>query len=259
MSNNTAPDTAATSVVADVDTPVFNTKHIAYVFNERGFRVNEFATRLDMSPNIVEALLRGTLEPGELRIATLANMAKMLGIPLHTMFARPNPAPDPNTTAEPSPGQDPDGDAHADADQLIACVYDIGRTTATLISELAKAFGWTLDRTYTATKEANRRLQPAGLQLNTSHGELLVTPIRNHLDAQHALTTRKVYERGLHLNHYKAIHQILTNQPVTVNSNKVQRLRTLGGLVNLGVLTDTLTLTPTDAMNEAFIAPGESA
>ncbi|HEY0889511.1 MAG TPA: hypothetical protein VGE38_07870 [Nocardioides sp.] len=33
--------------------------------------------------------------------------------------------------------------------------------------------------------------------MNTSHGELFVTPINDHLDAHQALTSRKVYERGL--------------------------------------------------------------
>lgn len=244
--------TTAQPASATAQPPVFDHRHVAHVFNQRGYRVNEFATRLDMSNDIVEAFLRGTVEPGELRIGTLANMANLLGIPLHTIFARPEPLPDPdeiNTTTE----DDPTDDLAADAEQLLACVYDNGRNTPTVISEIAKAFEWTLDRTYTAAAEANRRLQPAGLAVNTSHGELFVTPINDHLDAHKALTSRKVYERGLNYLHHRAAHQVLSRQEVTVNRSARQRLRTLGGLVNLGVLTQAKQPAFTDEALEAFL------
>ncbi|GAA4372821.1 hypothetical protein [Nocardioides caricicola] len=228
--------------------PVFDHQYVAHVFNQRGYHVNEFATRLDMSNGIVEAFLRGNVEPGELRIATLANMANLLGIPLHAMFARPAPPPDPDDLDGPAAD-----DLTADAEQLLACVYDIGRATPTLVSDIAKAFDWTLDRTYAAATEANRRLQPAGLAVNTSHGELFVAPVNDHLDAHKALTSRKVYERGLSLTHYKAAHQILTGQAVTVTNSGRQRLRTLGGMVNLGILTQAKQPAFTGAALEAFL------
>lgn len=232
--------------------PVFDTRYIAHVFNQRGYRVNEFATRLDMSNNVVEAFLRGTVEPGELRIATLTNMANLLGIPLHTMFARPAELPDPDTLDQED--TDPDEDTRAaDAEQLLACVYDTGRATPTLVSEVAKAFEWTLDQTYAATTEADRRLRPAGLTLRTSHGELFVAPINAHLDAHKALTTRKVYERGLSFTHYRAAHQIISGEQVTVNRSARQRVLTLGGMVNIGVVTDVRKPALTDEALEAFL------
>jgi transcriptional regulator with XRE-family HTH domain len=233
-------------------TPVFDTAYVAHVFNQRGYHINEFASRLDMSNGIVEAFLRGTVEPGDLRIATLANMANLLGIPLNSMFARPEPLPDPDTvpTGDEHLGEE---DAGADAEQLVVCVYDTGRATPTLLSEVAKAFDWTLDRTYAAAKEANRRLQPAGLAVRTSHGELFVTPVNEHLDAYNALTNRKVYERGLNYNHYRAAHQIISGQPVTVANSARQRLLTLGGMVNIGVLTQAKNPALTDEALEAFL------
>ncbi|NYD40022.1 helix-turn-helix domain-containing protein [Nocardioides panaciterrulae] len=227
---------------------MFDHRYVAHVFNQRGYHINEFATRLDMSNGVVEAFLRGTVEPGDLRIATLANMANLLGIPLHSMFARPAPLPDPDDLDPHAPN-----DSVADAEQLLACIYDTGRTTPTLISEVAKAFEWTLDRTYAAAAEASRRLQPAGLAVNTSHGELFVTPVNDHLDAHKALTNRKVYERGLNYNHYRAAHQILSRQEVTVNRSARQRLLTLGGMVNLGVLTQAKQPAFSDEALEAFL------
>lgn len=239
---------------------VFDHQYVAHVFNQRGYHINEFASRLDMSNGVVEAFLRGTVEPGELRIATLANMANLLGIPLHAMFARPAPLPDPDdltesegSSVEPTDVEPTADDLAADAEQLLACVYDTGRATPTLISEVAKAFEWTLDRTYAAATEANRRLRPAGLAVNTSHGELFVTPINDHLDAHKALTSRKVYERGLHFNHYRAAHQIISGQEVTVNKSARQRLLTLGGMVNLGVLTQAKQPAFTEEALEAFL------
>lgn len=237
---------------------VFDHRYVAHVFNQRGYHINEFASRLDMSNGVVEAFLRGTAEPGELRVATLANMANLLGIPLHAMFTRPAPLPDPDDLDQPQPSAPKDAepsanDLVADAEQLLACVYDTGRSTPTLVSEIAKAFEWTLDRTYAAATEANRRLRPAGLAVNTSHGELFVTPINDHLDAHKALTSRKVYERGLHFNHYRAAHQILTGQQVTVNRSARQRLLTLGGMVNLGVLTQAKQPGFTEEALEAFV------
>lgn len=233
--------------------PVFDHRYVAHVFNQRGYHINEFATRLDMSNSIVEAFLRGTVEPGDLRIATLANMAHLLGIPLHAIFARPAPLPDPATLGEQEPAEPSQDDLASDAEQLLACVYDTGRSTPTLVSEVAKAFGWTLDRAYAAATEANRRIRPAGLAVNTSHGELFVTPINDHLDAHKALTNRKVYERGLNYNHYRAAHQIISGQEVTVNRSARQRLLTLGGMVNLGVLTQARKPAFTDEALEAFL------
>ena len=231
--------------------PVFDHRYVAYVFNQRGYHINEFASRLDMSDNVVEAFLRGTVEPGDLRVATLANMANLLGIPLRSMFTRPAPAPDP-VGADPQP--EPGGNAVAvDAEQLLACVYDTGRATPTLVSELAKAFGWTIERTYAAATEADRRLKPAGLSVKTSHGELFVTPVNEHLDAQKALNARKVYERGLTYNHYRAAYQILAGQQVTVNNSARQRVRTLGGLVNVGVVTQVRQPALTEEALEAFL------
>lgn len=231
--------------------PVFDHRYVAYVFNQRGYHINEFASRLDMSNNVVEAFLRGTVEPGDLRVATLANMANLLGIPLRSMFTRPAPAPDP-VGADPQP--EPGGNAVAvDAEQLLACVYDTGRATPTLVSELAKAFGWTIERTYAAATEADRRLKPAGLSVKTSHGELFVTPVNEHLDAQKALNARKVYERGLTYNHYRAAYQILAGQQVTVNNSARQRVRTLGGLVNVGVVTQVRQPALTEEALEAFL------
>lgn len=238
---------------------MFDNKYVAHVFNQRGYHINEFASRLDMSNSTVEAFLRGTVEPGELRIATLANMANLLGIPLHAMFARPDPLPDPDELAEPAPsdiestGNDYAVALAADAEQLLACVYDTGRATPTLISEIAKAFEWTLDRTYAAATKASRRLRPSGLAVNTSHGELFVTPINDHLVAHKALASRKVYERGLHFNHYRAAHQIISGQEVTVNKSARQRLLTLGGMVNLGVVTQAKSPALTDEALEAFL------
>lgn len=234
-------------------TPVFDSRYIAHVFNQRGYHVNEFATRLDMSNGIVEAFLRGTAEPGDLRIATLANMANLLGIPLHTMFAQPEPLPDPDTIDTKEPTEADEDEVVGDAEQLLACVYDTGRATPTLLSEIAKAFDWTLDRTYAAAKEANRRLQPAGLAVRTSHGELFVGPVNEHMDAYNALTTRKVYERGLNYNHYRAAHQIISGQQVTVANSARQRLLTLGGMVNIGVLTQAKKPALTDEALEAFL------
>ena len=231
--------------------PVFDHRYVAYVFNQRGYHINEFASRLDMSNNVVEAFLRGTVEPGDLRVATLANMANLLGLPLRSMFTRPAPAPDP-VGADPQP--EPGGNAVAvDAEQLLACVYDTGRATPTLVSELAKAFGWTIERTYAAATEADRRLKPAGLSVKTSHGELFVTPVNEHLDAQKALNARKVYERGLTYNHYRAAYQILAGQQVTVNNSARQRVRTLGGLVNVGVVTQVRQPALTEEALEAFL------
>lgn len=237
-------------MTTSTENPVFDHRYVAHVFNQRGYHINEFATRLDMSNGIVEAFLRGRVEPGDLRIATLANMANLLGIPLHAMFARPEPLPDPDNLSTEEPAED--GPA-ADAEQLLACVYDTGRSTPTLVSEIAKAFEWTLDRTYAAATEANRRLQSAGLAVNTSHGELFVTPINDHLDAHRALASRKVYERGLNYNHYRAAHQIHTGQEVTVNKSARQRLLTLGGMVNLGVLSQAKQPAFTEEALEAFL------
>lgn len=238
-------------------TPVFDHRYVAHVFNQRGYHVNEFATRLDMSNNIVEAFLRGNVEPGELRIATLANMANLLGIPLHAMFTRPEPLRDPEELNDDSlPGasdESQSGRVAADAEQLIACVYDTKRSTPTLVSDIANAFEWTLDRTYAAATEASRRLQPAGLAVNTSHGELFITPINDHLAAHKTLATRKTYERGLSYVHYKALHQIITGQPVTVANSSRQRLRTLGGMVNIGVLTQAKQPAFTTEALEAFL------
>lgn len=247
--------TSTESTRATPSNPVFDTRNVAHAFNQRGYHINEFASRLDMSNNIVEAFLRGTAEPGELRIATLANMANLLGIPLHAMFARPAPLPNPDDLPEPdtADGEPNPDDLAADAEQLLACVYDTGRTTPTLVSEVAKAFEWTLDRAYAAATEANRRLRPAGLAVNTSHGELFVTPINDHLDAHKALASRKVYERGLNYTHYRAAHQIIAGQEVTVNRSARQRLLTLGGMVNLGVLTQAKQPAFTDEALEAFL------
>ena len=246
-------------MTASTKNPVFDHRYVAHVFNQRGYHINEFAARLDMSNGIVEAFLRGTVEPGDLRIATLANMANLLGIPLHAMFARPAPLPDPDNldeqagvNAEPTAESTSD-DLATDAEQLLACVYDTGRATPTLVSEIAKAFDWTLDRTYAAAAEANRRLRPAGLAVNTSHGELFVTPTNDHLDAHKALTSRKVYERGLNYNHYRAAHQIISGQEVTVNRSARQRLLTHGGMVNLGVLNQAKRPAFTDEALEAFL------
>lgn len=246
-------------MTTSTENPVFDHRYVAHVFNQRGYHINEFASRLDMSNGIVEAFLRGTVEPGDLRIATLANMANLLGIPLHTMFARPEPLPDPdNLRNSEGPDSEPTAqhtadDLATDAEQLLACVYDTGRATPTLVSEIAKAFDWTLDRTYAAATEADRRLQPSGLAVNTSHGELFVTPINDHLDVHKALTSRKVYERGLNYNHYRAAHQIISGQEVTVNKSARQRLLTLGGMVNLGVLTQAKQPAFTEEALEAFL------
>ena len=243
--------------------PVFDNRYIAHVLNQRGYHVNELATRLDMSTSIVEGFLRGTVEPGELRIATLANMANLLGIPLHTMFTRPEALPDPDTIPgsaqtddEPDTTASEEGhDSAADAEQLVACVYDTGRGTPTRMSEIAKAFDWDIDRTYAAANEAHRRLQPAGLAARTSHGELFVGPINEHMDAYNALTTRKVYERGLSYIHYRAAHQVLHGKPVTVTNSARQRLFTLGGIVNIGIFTQAKNPAFTDEALEAFLQP----
>lgn len=239
MTNATTPD---------VTNAVFDTRYIAYVFNQRGYRVNEIAARLDMSNNIVEAFLRGTVEPGDLRVATLVNMANLLGIPLASMFTHPVTAPEPATL--------PDNDrtdAAEDADQLVACIYDTGRATPVLITDIAAAFDWTTDRVYAAADEADQRLATAGLRAVTSHGELFITPVRDHHQAHKALTARKVYERGLSASHYKAVHQLLTDSEVTVSNSARQRLRTLGGLVNIGVITDARRPALTHAASEAFL------
>ncbi|MDN4161131.1 helix-turn-helix domain-containing protein [Nocardioides abyssi] len=256
----------------------FNTEHIAYLFRQRGYRVNEFAGLLDLSNNVVEAFLRGTVEPGDLRLSTIVNMAALLGIPVQTMFAPPAPLPHvppvavtphhPQNPADPvqsaaaseSGSSDRDGSpvedrasVESDAAQLVACVYDNGRVTPVQVSELAQAFGWTLTRTYDAAKEADQRLRYAGLAMTTSHGELFVTPTADHLDARRALATRRTYERGLSHAHYKAAHQVFTGGEVTVSNSARQRLRTLGGLVNLGIFTDARDPAYTPEAREAFL------
>lgn len=249
----TSPADAPATDRAALATPVFDNRYIAYVFNQRGYHVNEFAARLDLSNSVVEAFLRGTVEPGDLRIATLTSMANMLGIPLHSMFTRPA-ATDVDLTPQ-NDSDDPLGSNAVDTDaaQLIATVYDTGRATPTLITDIASAFDWTTERVFAAAAEGTRRLEPAGLRIATSHGELFITPIEDHHKAHRALTNRKTYERGLSYTHYKAVHQVLGNHQVTVNRSGRQRLRTLGGLVNLGVINQAKNPALTEAALEAFL------
>jgi len=87
----------------------------------------------------------------------------------------------------------------------------------------------------------------------TAHSGVDIAPVNDHLDATRALAERKVYERGLSYIHYKAVHQVLSGQPVTVTNSGRQRLRTLGGLVNLGILTQAKQPAFTEEAREAFL------
>lgn len=259
------PSTCVTSTTTPApQQPVFNTRYLLYAFNQSGYHINEFAYRLDLSARTLEALLRGNDDPGELRIATLVAMANQLGIPLHSMFARPEPLPDPANATDPAPtkpGTSTAADAETqgtddlknDAEQLLACIYEAGRTTPTLVSEIAKAFGWTIERTYAAANESDRRLAPAGLTMKTNHGNVFVAPINDHLDAQTALKNHKVYARGLHINQYRTIHQILTGRKASESRSTARGLINLGAMVNLGVLTQAKKPALTEATREAFL------
>lgn len=234
------------AVTTNPDEPVFDHRHIAYVFTQRGYTVNEMASRLDLSNHTLEDILRGSGDPGELRIATLRTMAALLGIPVHGLFARPTPAED---TPEPSRTQPTRAE---DAEQLIVCVYDRGRATPTLVSDLAAAFDWTLDRTYAAAREADQRLRHAGLRVNTSHGELFIAPTGTHLAAIEALEARRTYQRGLHYNQYRIVLALLRDPTAPIAQGLRTRRITLSGLVNQGVLSTTKRPELTPAALDAF-------
>jgi hypothetical protein len=235
-----------------MSTPIDN-RALVWAFNQGTYSVTGFAALLDIGADTLEGLLRGNPRPEGIRLSTLLAISEKLGLPLNALFPAPPDSPDP----EPEPPRLPDGtgtssdergagsDVVADAEQLIACLYADGRTHTTS-TDLATAFEWTLDRLTAAGTEAIRRLAPAGLTLTRSHGEYAIVPTRNHQDAQTALDNRHATERGLTHSHYKAVYQLLQGQNVSVSNSPVQRQRLLGGLANLGIVTNNLdpALTP---------------
>ncbi|QWZ07712.1 helix-turn-helix transcriptional regulator [Nocardioides panacis] len=210
----------------------FNHHLIRHALNDTGMLVSELAYRSDMSINTLTRLLDGEEDPGDLRVATLTRLADHLGLPLQALIAAPD-QPDPD------PGQQPPGGETAeDFATVISAIYDRGNTP-TLNSELCDALDWNLDRLTTAYKEADRRLRPAGLRLNRSHGEASIVPLHNHAATRQSLNEVSTSNKGLTIEHYQAIYALMQGRPWTdvSGSNTTRRRFITGALINHGILT----------------------
>lgn len=225
---------------------IFDNTTIAAAFNARGYYVNNIALALDMGSDNLERLLNGTLEPAELRVGTLLNLANLLGIPFASLFTQPDPPTDPAEATGSA-----DSDVVADAETLIAVLYDTG-PRPTIIRDIATALDWDIDRLNHATKEARNRLDPAGLKLNRSHGEMAIIPQRDHTAARQSLAQVEGKERGLQYGQYRAVYDLLNNRPPSYGNSTMRRRVVMGLLVNAGMITTLHQPTLTPAIHEAF-------
>jgi transcriptional regulator with XRE-family HTH domain len=228
---------------------LFNTALLRARLNAAGLTINELANRLDLSNTTIENVLAGHHDPGELRIATLAKFADILGLPLTSIFAR-NDIPN---WADANTGSDPRDDAH----QLIACLH--AATAKSSTTTVTSAFRWTLQRTKAAITEANKRLAPSGLRLIATNGEVYLATIDDHTDALQRLATEQTSETGFRLDQYKAAYQLLATGNVTVSNTAARRrAQILNPLAAMGVITQPVTpsegpVTVTDAARFAFL------
>jgi len=227
---------------------LFNTALLRARVNAAGLTLNELANRLDLSNTTVENVLSGHADPGELRIATLAKFADILGLPLTSMFAR-NDIPD---WADSDPRRDLRDDAH----QLIACLH--AATAKTSTTTAAAALDWTHQHMKAAIAEANKRLAPSGLRIIATSGEVYLATIDDHTHAIQRLAAEQTGETGFRLDQYKAVYQLLTTGNVTVATTaERRRAQVLSPLAALGVINQPVTpsegpATPTEATRFAF-------
>ncbi len=224
-----------------MSTPIDN-RALVWAFNQSTYTVPGLAALLDIGTDTLHELLGGNPRPERIRLSTLLALTNKLGLPLHVLFPPLTDPPDPDPDTGSTGGNDnraatAESSVVADAEQLVACLYTNGRSPTTS-TELTTAFGWTLDRLDNAADEATHRLNPAGLTLTRSHGEYIVVPTRDHQDAKTRLDNRHATDRGLTHSHYKAVYQLLQHQPVTVSNSTIHRQAVVGGLANLGIVTN---------------------
>ena len=184
-----------------------------------------------MPAKTLQHIVDGKNEPIDIALDTLKRLANHLGLPLQSLFAAPQPPP-------PPPPQSTDVDPVEDATTVIAVLYDRG-TTPTVNQDLALALGWDMTRLGNAYDEAEKRLTPAGLTLNRTHGECSVVPTHDHAKQRTALTNALSDRSGaaITMDGYTAAHQVMTGSPILPTTTGMRRRFVLGAIANIGIIT----------------------
>lgn len=208
----------------------FNSAKISTALLGTGLTVNEVAFRVHMPFKTLQQIVSGSTTPVDVRVTTLERLAEALGLPLQSLFAPPDAAPDLPEEAEP----DPPGVAE-DATTVIAVLYDRG-TNPTINTDLAKGLGWTLQRLNAAYDEAGKRLASAGLRLIRTHGEASIAPTADHTRDRAAVEHARADNTGLSVDVYQAAYQAMTGLDVCPGRAAYRRQLVIGRLANLGIV-----------------------
>ena len=224
---------------------VFDSDKIANAVLTTGLTVNEVGFRIHMPFKTLQQIVSGASTPIDVRITTLERLADTIGLPVRSLFAKPDPAPEALAYAY-------KGDTAGDATTVIAVLYDRG-TNPTINTDLARGLGWTLQRLNAAYDEAEKRLAPAGLRLIRTHGEGSIAPTEDHTEQRAAVEHARADNTGLSVDTYQAAYQTMTGAEVLPGRLGYRRRLVIGRLANLGIVNGQgRTPTLSDAAKDAF-------
>ncbi|TPG17056.1 helix-turn-helix domain-containing protein [Pedococcus bigeumensis] len=226
----------------------FDDTKIRNAIQTSGMSLNEISFRVLMPAKTLQHIADGKAEPIDIRIDTLARLGDALGLPLRSLFAQPEPVPEPETRgASPQPGHD--------AATVIGALYDRG-STPTVSRDLAKGLRWDLQRLKAACDDAETRLAPAGLRMVRTHGEVSIVPTHDQTETRAAVTQALAESTGTTIpeDAYRAVYQAMTGQAILPGTTGFRRRLLLGAAAKLGML-DLKPRTPalSQAARDAFV------